>query len=367
MRIILLLIIILTGSMDTNTKSQGLDRQKLDKILQSTVNGKSVFGATLSIERAGEKWTGSAGNMRVDQPYFIASTTKLYVTAILLQLRQQNKLQLSDLISKYLSAQVLQGLHVFKGQEYSAALTIQNLLAQTSGLPDYFEDKARGNESLLEEVTNGHDQYWSFEQAIERTKRLPAKFKPGTKGKAHYSDTNFQLLGKIIEQITGLEFHQACEEYLFRPLALTHTYVYVDAKDTLPAPMYYKSQPLHIPKAMASFGSDGGIVSTTEESLTFVKAFFGGSLFPKEYLAELYEWNRIMFPLEYGVGVMRFKWPRIFSPFKPIPAFIGHSGLSGAFAYYVPEKDVYVTGTLNQIQDPSLSYKMLIQVLNTLP
>lgn len=367
MRIVHVFIVILLGSMGTLMKSQGLDRQKLDKILQSTVNGKSIFGATLSIGREGEMWTGAAGNIKVQQAYFIASTTKLYVTAIVLHLREQEKLRLDDPISTYLSPELLQGLHVYKGQDYSAAITIQQLLAQTSGLSNYFEDKPKGERSLLEAITQGNDQTWTFEEAIERTKRVPAKFAPGAKGKAHYSDTNFQLLGKIIEQVTGMKFQQACVEYLFNKLALTQTYVYTDSTDSLPVPLYYKNRVLHIPKAMSSFGADGGIVSTSEESLTFLKAFFEGRLFPKEYLTELYDWNRIMFPLEYGIGVMRFKLPRIFSPFKPIPAFIGHSGLSGAFSYYVPEKQVYLAGTVNQVHDPSLSYKMMMKVLNTLP
>ena len=115
---------------------------------------------------------------------------------------------------------------------------------------------------------------------------------------------------------------------------------------------------------MASFGPDGGIVSTAEESMTFLKAFFAGTLFPARYLPELYQWNKIFFPLQYGVGLMRFQLPRFMSPFSPAPELLGHSGLSGAFAFYAPERSVYLTGTVNQIAQPGRSFRLLLRLLN---
>jgi hypothetical protein len=76
------------------------------------------------------------------------------------------------------------------------------------------------------------------------------------------------------------------------------------------------------------------------------------------------QWNKIFFPLEYGIGLAKFKLPRIFSPFKPMPELLGHSGLSGAFAFYAPEKDVFLTGTVNQISNPDISYRLMLQLLN---
>jgi hypothetical protein len=46
-----------------------------------------------------------------------------------------------------------------------------------------------------------------------------------------------------------------------------------------------------------------------------------------------------------------------------MPAFLGHSGLSGAFAYYVPDKELFLTGRVNQILKPGASYRHLIKVL----
>src|SRR5690606_28367666 len=113
------------------------------------------------------------------------------------------KVNLTDFVHLYIDNSILNGLHVFKGKEYAYELTLTHLLAHTSGLPDYFQNKAKNGKSLEDELIGGNDQYWSFEQAIQRTKEMQPLFSPGTKNKAHYSDANFQLLGQIIEKITG--------------------------------------------------------------------------------------------------------------------------------------------------------------------
>ncbi|HRZ97924.1 MAG TPA: serine hydrolase domain-containing protein, partial [Paludibacter sp.] len=203
-----------------------MNTKNLQQIIDKTVDNKSVFGAILTIEKGNERWTGSAGNLTNDQPYFIANTTKLYITALILNLRTKGKLSLDDKISKYLSPEIMHKLHYFKNVDYSESLTISNLLAHTSGLPDYFEDKGADGKSLLQQLQEGTDQSWTFEQTVEMSKKMTPKFAPNTKGKAHYSDTNFQLLGKIIESIHGKNIGVVMHEASFQPLALMQTYLY---------------------------------------------------------------------------------------------------------------------------------------------
>jgi D-alanyl-D-alanine carboxypeptidase len=143
----------------------------------------------------------------------------------------------------------------------------------TSGLPDYFEGKNKKERSLYDEIINSQDQSWTFEQAIKRSKALKPHFAPGAKGKAHYSDTNFQLLGKVIEIATGKSFADNCRDLIIRPLGMTKTYLYQDANDTTPQPLYFRANVAHVPKAMASFGPDGGMVSTAGDMLVFIEAF----------------------------------------------------------------------------------------------
>ena len=115
--------------------------KSLQAILDKTVDGKKVFGTSFAFKKDTVIWQGVSGNLAIDQPYFIASTTKLFTTAIILKLREEGKLNLVDKISKFLDKSILNGLHFYKGMEYSEELTIKHLLSHTSGLPDYFQGK----------------------------------------------------------------------------------------------------------------------------------------------------------------------------------------------------------------------------------
>lgn len=334
----------------------------LQEVLNKTVDNKKVFGTSFCIKYKGEVWCGSAGNIKKDQPFFIASTTKLFVTAIILRLVSEEKLSLDDKINKYLNANIMHRLHIYKGVDYSNKITIRNLLAHTSGLPDYFQNKGVSGKSLEDELFSGNDQFWTFEQAIERSKNIEPLFAPNTKNKAHYSDANFQLLGKVIENITNKSFSDNCKRLIFQPLNLSKTYLYKDIKDANPKKMYYKKNILNIPKAMTSFGADGGIVSTSNELLIFIEAFFKGKLFPKQYIEDLKVWNTIFSPIKSGVGIHQFKLPS----FLGMPELIGHSGLSGALAYYNPKNDIFISGTVNQIAYPSTSFSVTTKLIQTL-
>jgi len=335
----------------------------LQAILDNSVDSKKIFGTSFAIKRDTLTWFGSSGNIAIDQQYFIASTTKLFTTAIVLNLQSKEKLNLENKISDFLDINILHGLHVFKGIDYSSDLTILHLLSHTSGIPDYFQNKASNGKSLEDEIIRGSDQYWTFEQAIDRAMSMKPLFVPGTKGKAHYSDTNFQLLGKIIENITGKSYSENCEELIFATLNLKHTYLYKDQTDKKPKTLYYKTNPLEVPKAMTSFGPDGGIVSTSSDMLVFIEAFFTGKLFPIDYIEVLQKWNNIFFPLQSGVGIHKFKLPWIFNPTGAIPFFIGHSGLSGALAFYCPKENIFIVGTVNQVAHPDFSFKIMIKLV----
>ena len=114
---------------------------------------------------------------------------------------------------------------------------------------------------------------------------------------------------------------------------------------------------------MASFGADGGIVSTAEELRRFTDAFFLGALFPKEELELLKQWNRIFFPMQSGIGIHMFRLPWLFNPTGAVPTLIGHSGLSGTVAFYDPKNDAVIAGTVNQIHRPGTSFRLMIRLL----
>lgn len=120
----------------------------------------------------------------------MASTAKLFTTACILQLWEQGKLSLDDKVARYVDGDVLKGLHIYKGKEYSDELTLADLLFRTSGLPDYSEEGGNMRKKTLTE-----NYRLTFGQMVEMTKRLKPHFaNQPAPGKAFYSDINFDLL-----------------------------------------------------------------------------------------------------------------------------------------------------------------------------
>ena len=88
-------------------------------------------------------WASPAASGGADPAgqYFIASTTKLYVTALVMQLRAEGRLDLRAPAATYLDPALLDGIHVLRGVDSSARITVEELLAHTSGIADYFEQR----------------------------------------------------------------------------------------------------------------------------------------------------------------------------------------------------------------------------------
>ena len=188
---------------------------------------------------------------------------------------------------------------------------------------------------------------------------METHFPPGKEGKAKYIDTNHQILGLIIENITGEPVNIVLKK-LFRELNLTKTVLFEDANKDSIAPLYYKSKEILIPLFLNSTQND--IISSARDQMTFLKAFFSGYFFPKERLNELAKWNDIFFPFKYGIGIQKFSIPRFLSPFQPVSEMIGHCGSTGSVAFYVPEKGVYITGTTNQQASPNVAFQTMIGI-----
>lgn len=329
-----------------------------DELLAQAIKKKNITGAVLCVEKGDHSFSqvSSAGNIEENRPYFIASVTKLYITAIMLKLRVENQLQLDDKISKYLHKDDVSRIHVFKDEDYSEEITIKHLMSNTSGIPDYFTAE------VFSDFANEKDQPWTLEKTLQSVKQMKPKFIPGQKGKVQYSDTNYQLLGEIIKKITGKPVQAVFKEYIFDELQLKNTYVYEDVNDSKPIPLHYKSKQLHIPEYMSSIPSEGGIVSTAKESMIFLRAFFDGRFFPKSDFRELMNnWNFLFLPGQFFYGIGIAKQPLFITSFKK--GLIGHWGQSGAFAFYYPEKDLYFTGTVNQITGHSVAVGLIKKLI----
>lgn len=331
---------------------------KIVALLEAT-DAKPITGEVL--------WRMRSDDGRIDvtygdqhRPFFIASATKLFVTAILAQLRTEGTLNWDQPIASYLPDLDLSGLSVAKGVDRSGEMTVREVMAHTAGLADYFEGRRSDGTTTMERAV-AHDAGWDVRDVVAWTKQM----KPGTPGKGLYSDTGYQLLGAAIERIDGRPFAESVQVRVADPLGLTDTYCFSPAtldKYGAIAPMRNGNSVLRIPFAMASVQADGGIVSTTNDALRFLDAFFDGRLFPEALQAELQsDWHRIFTPLEYGTGIMRFRLPTALTGFRRVPPFVGHSGASGTVMFRAPELGLNVVGTVNQVRKRDLPFQLMVR------
>jgi D-alanyl-D-alanine carboxypeptidase len=331
-----------------------MDQERFNQLVNRMVDGKSIFSAVMKAEsgNGAVSWSAAAGDMETDSRYFIASVTKLYITAIVMKLIEEKRLDLGDRLSNYLPEEFCSGLHILRGVDHSAELTIGHLITNTSGIPDYFFHKQDSGRTVADDLMEGKDEPWPLERTIELIKQLKPKFAPGKKGKAAYSDSNYQLLGKILERVTGKPIADIFHEFIFSPLGLSNSYIYSDTDDNTPVPFYYGTRKLWLPRYMTSVGPEGGVVSTAGEVMIFLKEFFAGRFFPKVKIDDLKRWNMIYPPpglFMFGVGLEKLWIPKIAMPFNHPGEILGFWGQTGSFAFYNPKRDIYLCGTTNQI------------------
>jgi CubicO group peptidase (beta-lactamase class C family) len=299
--------------------------------------------------------------MKEDSQYYIASINKLFVSSIILRLYSEKKLDLHEKIAKHLPEEIVRGLHLHKGKDYSNELTIAHLMSHTSGLPCYLIDKQVNGKKAMADLEAGKDQSWPIDKVIREVKKLKTHFPPGKEGRAKYGDTNHQILSLVIEDITGDSLKNILTD-AFQELNLTRTYVCEASRNEVFVPIRYKSKEISIPLFLNSTQND--IVSTARDQMTFLKAFFNGYFLPKERFNEIMKWNPIFFPFQYGIGIQQFRLHRMLSPFHSVPDMVGHGGSTGSVAFYVPDMDIYISGTVNQQARPNVAFQTMIKIIN---
>ena len=350
--------------------------QELKYLVSELVDkDNSVRSCVLSVLKGDSSyfWSGAMGiasqenqmPMTKETPIYIASITKLYTAAVIMKLYEKGIISLDDSMSKYLPEELYQGIHIYKGTDYSNKITIRQLLSHTSGIADYYAEKSKEGKSLFEIFLEKPERSWIVDETIERARRdLEPHFPPGTD--AFYSDTNYQLLGKIIEIVTGKPLHTVYENFIFSPLHLKHTWLtgYSDTKLTFsnnPADIFYNDKIINNIRSNGSYWADGGIISTAEECIIFLKALNEGHIVSAATLRLMHNWHPIQNtgPFQYGYGTMYFELPAE----QKVPSLWGHSGSTGSFLFYSEKLNLYIAGTINQVDANSKPFRLMISVM----
>ncbi|MEN9954563.1 MAG: hypothetical protein RLZZ41_227 [Actinomycetota bacterium] len=307
------------------------------------------------------KWHGPSSK----ESHLIASSTKMFAATVVQQLADDKKLELSDSIALHLPASDFSKLNVHRGEDYTQQISVGDLLSHTSGIADYYRLKRLPKKGDLAEIS-AQDPGWSFEDAIELVRTLPAKFPPNS-GKASYSFTNYQLVGRLIEAVTHQPLDEVFTARIFEPLGLTHT--------TLLTPgnlePFHSASPVLIGKQqylgarrIASLGAEGAIISSTGDITKFLSSFFSGELISEAGRKNLLgDWLPIFPGIRYAAGVMSLGLPRFTTRSKHNGRYFGHSGATGHIMFYDPIDRLTIVGTTNQLKPSIAPYWLMASVL----
>ena len=344
------------------TQPENLTYQKIKiKLEKMVLKRKDLKNALLLIhsDKLSIHWKFAVGTtglknqpISADHPYHIASIGKTFTSIIIARLYERGMINYDDPISKYLSPEMLAGLFVHQGVDYSKNVLVKQLLNHTSGIADYYEDKPVTGKSMKELVIDEPERFWQPEDTIAYTRdNQRAVSVPGKR--FHYSDTGYNLLGKIIENITDKPFHENLHTEIFDPLGMVNScfLFYTEPKEKSHfqlADTFIGKHEVSTFKSLSMDWAGGGIVSTTEDLLIFQKALVENRLIKKEtYDLCRKDLGRFGFGMDYGYGILFLNIGKMTFILPKTLNMWGNFGSIAAYMFYNPAYDVYIIGSFN--------------------
>jgi len=339
----LYLFILYTGLSTLSFGQSKQDKELVKQIDKSISDNYKNYapGCAVLIAKNGEvlleKGYGTANielnvQMKSEMVFRIGSITKQFTAMAILQLVDKGQMALTDSIQKF-----IKDFH-FKGK----TITIENLLTHTSGI--------KGYEQLDPKVPNAMRIDFSPKAVIDSLDKLSLEFDPNTR--YNYSNSNYFLLGYIIEQVSGKSYQQYVKENIIEPAGLSST--------------FYESQTQLITnRANGYLLSDGKYWNADFISMALV--YSAGAL--RSNVADLYKWHKALYE---GKIVKRETFLRAIQPYKLADGrqidygygffnktenginAIGHGGAIDGFRaieMHYPEQEIYITLLCNSESD----------------
>lgn len=248
-------------------------------------------GETVHFRTQGRMDIDDGRVMRPDAIFRIASMTKPITSVALMILYEEGRFQLEDPISLYVPE--MSGVRVLPGQEAwsdssslidaGREISVGDLLLHTAGLgPGSIHPQL---DSLYRQLEESHD--YTLEERVVRLAELPLLFQPGTQW--NYSDAGTDVLGYMIENLSGITFEQFVRDRVLQPLGMIDTDFFVpeDKSDRL-ASLYRVSDIEGMERANASFlpanphvpptapRAAAGLYSTASDYLRFAQMLLNG-------------------------------------------------------------------------------------------
>ena len=324
----------LPGRPGATTGAAGLkpiDPGALQAQVATTARELGVPGALVLLRTPQGEYTVTYGTTelgttrppRADTHFRIASVTKTMTAAVILQLAQEGKLRLDQAVARYVP-----------GVPNGDGITLAQLLEMRSGLYSFTDAP-----ELAARMDDDPTRVWAPQELLAIAFAQPPMFPPGSE--YYYSNTNYVLLGLIIELLDGRPVATAFEERLFAPLGMANTMFPVATSNAIPEPyahgyLYGSSShvmlgtPPYTPEmdAAARAGTlrptdytginhsfafaAGAVISTAADLATWMGALAGGKVLNAEYQRVWQDSAKIIDPSNsynwYGYGIDQLRW-----------------------------------------------------------
>ena len=265
-----------TSTSGTSPSPQGDLPEKLQtrlrEALDQTMATYNVPAAAVAVWVPGRvTWMAAAGvadlkkkaPVTKDMIWPLRSITKSFTVTLILELADAGKLSLDDPIDKYVS-----------GVTDGASITLRELASMSSGNAEYV------GQEFLEDFQVDPDKIFTLDELNSYVLGRPARFAPGTR--RIYTNYNTNLLGVVVEKVTGKPFKDVLSEGILEPLGLKNTSYLVDAKQW-PEPHAIGYEPVNgvltpEPANLSIYGTAGAMVSTLDDMRVWAESLATGSL-----------------------------------------------------------------------------------------
>jgi D-alanyl-D-alanine carboxypeptidase len=307
-------------------------KRKLALVVRNDMTDNRLPGVGVGVWQPGRgSWVRAFGTgnrttgrpARITDHVRIASITKTFTATAILQLVDQGRLSLDDHLSTYVP-----------GVDNGDQITIRQMLNMTSGIYDFTDDAALGKRFYAKPTLR-----FGPAQVFAILRRHKPAFAPGTK--AVYCDSNYYLLGLILEKVTGRPAPRIISDQILKPLGLTHTSF--PTRPPLPKPFAHGyfggldlTDPLVDKTAInPNFGFTAGAMQSTLRDLhKWARVLATGTLLSPGLQAERLQ--TVPFPnpgspvdISYGLGIFK------------VDNLLGHNGAAVGYStamFYLPSK-----------------------------
>src|SRR5262245_52688248 len=282
MKIKIVLATLLTLALFNAGYAQTLDKAKLDQFFDRLAEKNKAMGSLVIAKDGKVIYSRAIGYSQINgtgrrpltaaNRFRIASITKTFTAAMILQLVEEGKLKLTDTLDKFLP-QV----------PNAKKITIVQILSHRSGIPNVKrEQNAQGNVNTIPMTKDEH---------LALIIKATPDFEPDTK--FLYSNSGYFLLGLIIEKLTGKSYEAALQEKIATRIGLKDTYIAtgnidVNKNESLTYFILPGGGLKQVPETHPSIlFSAGAIVSTPNDLARFIQALFDGKIVSKVSLDQM--------------------------------------------------------------------------------